>query len=171
MAGGGAKKRAEENQRTLKLIGIYILVCSAVFAAVRLWLKSATLGWGHYAGFAGTLAVHGICYLSIAAVARPLMKGGVVIDGGADLSKGAIQYYFDVLYVTGFVQLLASFTDWGWYVFLLVPIFGVYLLVTKIILPLMAANKKQQEEPMDEATRKRLERTQQRADRRRVKRI
>lgn len=170
MAGGGAKKRAEDNQRTLKLIGIYILVCSAVFAAVRLWLKSATLGWGHYAGFAGTLAVHGICYLSIAAVARPLLKGGVVIDGGADLSKGAIQYYFDVLYVTGFVQVLAAFTDWGWYLFLVVPAFGLYLLVTQVIQPLLKASKTE-DEPMDEATRKKMERTAQRAERRRVKRI
>jgi hypothetical protein len=170
MAGGGAKKRAEENKRTIQLIGIYILVCSAVYAVVRLWLKSSSLTWGHYAGFAATLTAHGICYLSIAAVGRPVVQNGSVIDGGGDLSKGVIQYYFDILYVTGFVQILSAFTDWGWYVFLLVPAFGLHLLVTKVILPLMAASKKE-EEPMDEATRKKLERTQQRAERRRVKRI
>jgi hypothetical protein len=116
------------------------------------------------------LTAHGICYLSIAAVGRPVVQNGSVIDGGGDLSKGVIQYYFDILYVTGFVQILSAFTDWGWYVFLLVPAFGLCLLVTKVILPLMAASKKE-EEPMDEATRKKLERTQQRAERRRVKRI
>jgi hypothetical protein len=170
MAGGGAKKRAEENKRTIQLVGIYILVCSAFYAVVRLWLKSSSLTWGHYAGFAATLTAHGICYLSIAAVGRPVIQNGAVVDGGGDLSKGVIQYYFDILYVTGFVQILSAFTDWGWYVFLLVPAFGLYLRVTKVILPLMAASKKE-EEPMDEATRKKLERTQQRAERRRVKRI
>lgn len=170
MAGGGAKRRADENKRTLQLIGVYILVCTAVYGVVRLWLKGSTAAWGHYAGLAATLAAHALCYLSIAAVGRPVVQNGVVIDGGGDLSKGVIQYYFDVLYVTGFVQVLSAFTDWGWYVFLLVPGFGGYLLVTKVILPLMAASK-QEEEPMDEATRKRLERTQQRAERRRVKRI
>lgn len=170
MAGGGAKKRAEENNRTIQLIGIYILVCTAVYVLVRLWLKSSTVAWGHYAGLAATLAVNAICYLSIVAVGKPTIENGVVKDGGGDLSKGVIQYYFDILYVTGFVQILSAFTDWGWYVFLLVPAFGLYLLVTKVILPVMAASK-QQDEPMDEATRKRFERTQQRADRRRVKRI
>lgn len=170
MAGGGAKKRAEENKRTIQLIGVYILVCTAVFGVVRLWLKSSTLTWGHYAGFAATVAVHAVCYLSIAAVGRPLVQNGAVVDGGGDLSKGIIQYYFDVLYITGFVQILAAFTDWGWYVFLLVPAFALYLLVTKVIQPMMAASSRE-DEPMDEATRKKLERTAQRAERRRVKRI
>lgn len=170
MAGGGAKKRAEDNKRTIQLIGVYILVCTSVFAVVRLWLKSSTLAWGHYAGFAATLAVHGISFLSIAAVGRPLIQNGVVVDGGGDLSKGVIQYYFDVLYVTGFVQVLAAFTDWGWYLFLVVPAFGLYLLVTQVIQPLLKASKTE-DEPMDEATRKKMERTAQRAERRRVKRI
>jgi len=170
MAGGGAKKRAEDNKRTIQLIGVYILVCTTVFAVVRLWLKSSTLTWGHYAGFAATLAVHGISFLSIAAVGRPLIQNGVVVDGGGDLSKGVIQYYFDVLYVTGFVQVLAAFTDWGWYLFLVVPAFGLYLLVTQVIQPLLKASKTE-DAPMDEATRKKMERTAQRADRRRVKRI
>jgi hypothetical protein len=170
MAGGGAKKRAEENKRTIQNVGIYVLVCSAVYAVVRLWLKSSTLSWGHYAGYAATLAAHGISYLSIVAVSRPTIQNGQVVDGGADLSKGVIQYYFDLLYVTGFVQLVAAFTDYGWYVFLLVPAFAAYLLWSKVFKPLMAA-KKVQEEPVDEATRKRMERTAQRAERRRVKRI
>lgn len=170
MAGGGAKKRAEENKRTLQLVGIYILVCTAVFGVVRLWLRRSSVVNAHYAGFATTLAANGIAYLSIAAVGRPTIQGGVVVDGGGDLSKGVIQYYFDLVYVTGFVQVLAAFTDWGWYVLLLVPAFAAYLLVTKVIQPLLAASKTE-EAPLDEATRKKLERTQLRAERRRVKRI
>jgi hypothetical protein len=171
MAGGGAKKRAEENVQTLQKLAVYILICSAFYAVVKLWLKSATVSTGHYAGFAVTLAVHGICYLSILAVGRAIYKPDGSLAYVGELDKGVIQYYFDLLYVTGFVQILSAFTDWGWYVFLLVPAFGVYALVTKVIMPMRAASKKQEEQQMDEATRKRLDRTAQRAERRRVKRI
>lgn len=170
MAGGGAKKRAEENKRTLQLIGVYIVVCSAVHAVVRLWLKQSSVAGWHYVAYAATLAAHAIAYLSMVAIARPVVQNSTVVDGGGDLSKGVIQYYFDLVYVTGFVQILAAFTDYGWYVFLLVPGFAAYLLVTKVIMPVIAAAKTE-DEPMDDATRKRLERTQQRADRRRVRRI
>jgi hypothetical protein len=170
MAGGGAKKRQEENAVTLQKLAAYIVVCSTIFAVVRLWLKSASVFTAHYGGFAATLAVHGICYLSILAVSRATYKPDGSLEYVGDLNKGVIQYYFDLLYVTGFVQVVSAFTDWGWYLFLLVPAFGVYALVTKVIMPMRAASKKQ-EEQMDEATRKRLDRTAQRAERRRVKRI
>jgi hypothetical protein len=168
MAGAGAKKRAEDNARTLQRLSIFIVVCAGVHAAVRLWLKASTATWSSWAGLAGTVLVQGFCYLSIAAVARPVYTNGVLVDGGADLSKGAISYYFDVLYVTGFVQVLASFTFYGWYLYLVVPIYGGYMLTTKVIMPMFA---KQKEVEVDPATLKKLEKAEKRSERRRVKRF
>lgn len=54
-----------------------------------------------------------------------------------------------------------------WYVSLVVPAFALYMLYKHVLLPYMSAPR----EPaaMDEATRKRLERQQQRAERRKMK--
>lgn len=172
MAGEGARKRIEGNARIVNRLGIYIVVCAAVYAIVRLGLKSKTADWSSWAGLAVTMAVQGFCYIGISVKARPIYENGVLADGGADLSKGSITYYFDMCYVTGFVQVLASFTRWGWYVYLLVPAFGLYFAATKA-LPLYQAYQqlRQQGAEVDPSTKKRLDRTQGRADRRRVKRI
>ena len=118
------------------------------------------------------MAVQGCCFLGISIKAKPIYENGVLAYGGADLSKGNVSYYFDVCYVTGFVQVLASFTRWGWYAYSVVPAFGIYLATTKA-LPLYQAYQqlKQQGGEPHPASKKRLDRTQGRADRRRVKRI
>jgi hypothetical protein len=170
MAGAGAKKRSEENARTVRNVGIYILVCAAVFALIRLYLKRSSVDWTTWAGFAATMLVQGICYISIAAVARPVYNNGVMVDGGADLAKGTISYYFDLLYVTGFVQVLASFTAYGWYVYAVVPAYAGFKLF-QFAKPLLFDKSSGAEVEVDEATRKKLERTQQRAERRRIKRF
>lgn len=168
MAGAGAKKRAEDNARTMRTIGIYILVCAAMHGIVRLYLKHSSADWTSWAAFAATMLVQGFCYVSIVAVGRPTYQNGMLIDGGGDLGKGMISYYFDVLYVTGFVQVLACFTSYAWYVLAVVPIYAGYMLTTKVIMPLLAKDK---EVEVDEATRKKLERTEKRAERRRVRRF
>jgi hypothetical protein len=171
MAGAGAKKRSEENARTVRNVGIYILICAAVFALIRLYLpKQASADWTTWAAFAGTMLVQGFCYISIVAVARPVYSNGVLVDGGADLAKGSISYYFDLLYVTGFVQVLASFTAYGWYAYAVVPAYAGFKLF-QFAKPLLFDKSSGGEVEMDEATRKKLERTQQRAERRRVKRF
>lgn len=170
MAGTGAKKRAEDNSRTVALLAGYILVCAGLHALVRLWLRGSSADWTSWAALAGTLAVQGLCWLSVAAVARPVYDNGVLVDGGADLSKGVISYYFDVVYVTGFAQLCAAASKWGWCVLLAAPAFGAYIVGSKAA-GLFAAAKPPKEAEMDEATRKRLERAEKRSERRRVKRI
>eukprot|EP00882_Tetradesmus_deserticola_P003489 GHRQ01003691.1.p2 GENE.GHRQ01003691.1~~GHRQ01003691.1.p2 ORF type:complete len:171 (+),score=54.98 GHRQ01003691.1:250-762(+) len=170
MAGAGAKKRSEENARTVRNVGIYILVCAAEFALIRLYFKQSSADWTTWAAFAGTMLVQGISYISIAAVAKPVYSNGVLVDGGADLAKGSISYFFDLLYVTGFAQVLASFTAYGWYVYAVVPAYAGFK-VFQIAKPLLFDKSKASEAEVDEATRKKLERTQMRAERRRVKRF
>ncbi|KAF8072624.1 hypothetical protein HT031_000284 [Scenedesmus sp. PABB004] len=170
MAGGGAKKRADDNARTVRLVGSYALACTLVHVLVRLWLRGGSADWVAWAAAAGSAAAQGVFFVSIAAVARPVWQNGVLVDGGGDLGKGMISYYFDLLYVTGFAQVLAAFTRWGWYVLAVVPATAAYLLATKVILP-MRARRNQPGVELDEATLKKLERAERRSERRRVKRF
>lgn len=73
------------------------------------------------AGLGLLLTVHAACWLllskSAMPVYAPLEKGGQLISGGEDLDQkgGVIEYTWDMLYVTLFVQLTTGFiSDWFW---------------------------------------------------------
>ena len=71
-------------------------------------------------GLALLLTVHAACWLLLSKSATPLYapleKGGALISGGEDLDqKGVIEYTWDMLYMTLFVQLTTGFvSDWFW---------------------------------------------------------
>lgn len=172
MAGAGAKKRAEQNKQRLQTLKLVVLAASVFYAVVRLWLFRSTVTWWHWAGVLLTVAVHAVCYTFISHAGTPVYdQAGELVDGGADLDKGMVSYYHDILYVTALVQVVAAFTSWGWYLYLSVPAYAAYLLYTKIIQPYMSTKRSTAEDVMDEATRKRLERAEKRSERRRNKRF
>ncbi len=123
-------------------------------------------------GFVFTTLVNVICYRGIAALAAPIYgEKGELLDGGNDLSMGGFcAYYHDFLYVTCAVQIGASFFDWFWYVYLVVPGYGLYKLGEKVVVPWIKTGFDSAPEPvMDEETKKKMERAQQRAQRRAMK--
>ncbi len=116
MAGAGAKKRAEENKRRLSTLRIIIVVASISFLAARLLIFRHSTTWAHWLGWAVTLAVHGLAYWTIAAVASPTYDSatGELLDGGGDLSKGGLQsYYHDLLYINALVQVRGTCAQAG----------------------------------------------------------
>ena len=172
MAGAGAKRRAEENTRRLKTLRLIVAVALATFIGVRLVLGRASAHWSHYAALAASALVYGVTYSSIRFVARPVYDRatGELVDAGADLSKGGVQsYHHDVLYVTAFVQLLASFWARAWYLWLVVPAYAGYQLFAKVIYPTFIAPPPALE--LDPETRRQLERAAARAARRRAPRV
>lgn len=171
MAGGGAKKRLEDNARTLRSLAIFIGACAALYGGVRLGLRRSSADWTSWAALGGSLTAQGICYLSIAAVARPYYENGILIDGGADLTKGVISYYFDALYVTATAQAIAAFSHRGWYLLALVPAYAAYALVTRVLLPAMRGGGDEKKVQLDEETLRRMDKAERRAERRRVKRF
>jgi hypothetical protein len=174
MAGGGAKKRAEENRAKVTALGVFIVACGALHGVVRLWLRGSSTTSSSYLAFGATLAIQAVGFLGIAAVARPQHgAGGALVHGGGDLSKGLISYYFDIVYVTGFVQALAAFFSWGWYAYLVVPAYGCYMLGLHVVKPWLASGWVEDApgDGVDAATRKKWEKQEQRQDRRRVRRI
>jgi hypothetical protein len=96
--GEGAKRRLEQNQARLAALRAAILVSTAVYAAVRLYLRAASRSGWHWLGLAVTLLASGASYLMIAAAAQPTYSAaGALLDGGSDLNKGVVSSYHDIL--------------------------------------------------------------------------
>jgi hypothetical protein len=77
----------------------------------------------HWIGLGFCCLCYFIGYSGISALTRCTYdEKGELIDGGADLSIGGLsEYYFDIIYISWFVQLATAFvSDWGWAVYLVV---------------------------------------------------
>lgn len=171
MAGEGAKKRLEQNQRRLFALRVAMLLTTALYVSVRLFVRAGTRGAWHWVGLVATLLMHGLSYLAIAAAAQPTYSStGALIDGGGDLDRGTASSYHDVLYITCAVQALAAFTDKGWWLYASVPAYGLYKL-WGFVYPNFIKKKPEGEGELDEKTRAKLERTERRSERRRMKRF
>ena len=126
----------------------------AIYIAYRVYYLWDTFSSYHMAG-AGILAtVYAICYFMLAQAASPkyapLNKGGALISGGTDLDQsGVLEYTWDMLYVTMFVQLGTGFiSDWFWLIYLIPPIIGFYFLWTKVIYPWISKPDAERDEIM-----------------------
>jgi hypothetical protein len=169
MANQGSKKRLEENAKRLKLLQYIIFISVALYSVVNLYLNKSSATWWTWTGFILCLVVYGITYSGIAAFAKPVFdERGELIDGGADLNmKGMCSYYHDFLYVTGAVLVLTCISAWFWILFLIPPGFALYKLCANFIVPWFMSSDK--DPVIDEATRKKMERAEKRAERRRNK--
>ncbi len=115
MAGQGAKKRAEENRQRLRFLQTAMLVALFTFVAVRLVLFKSSTHIGHWLGLTATVLLEGLAYGAIAVAAQPVYDAsGAMIDGGADLNRGTVSNYHDIVYLCVLVQLVSAFTNWGW---------------------------------------------------------
>lgn len=171
MAGQGAKKRVEENRSKLSKLRTACLLGTAVhFAATFLLTRGEASTWA-VLGFILAAAVDWGCYKGLSSLAHPILDDkGDMLDGGADLSMrgGFAEYYQDLIYISVFVQIGASLLSrWFWLAFLSVPAYGGYLLWVNILQPYVFAPRGDM--PVDEAARKKAERAEKRAEKRRVK--
>ena len=105
---------------------------------VYLW--DSFSGWHIFGALLLTLA-YAVCYFMLSRAAAPkyapLEKGGALVSGGTDLSQaGVIEYTWDMLYVTIFVQQTTAFvSDWFWLIYTIPPCIGFYYLWTMVIYP------------------------------------
>ena len=109
-----------------------------VFRVYFLW--SSFSGW-HIAGLAYTWTVYVVCMGLFFASAKPkydekqtdkLVYGGTALDE----SGGVLEYTWDMLYETIFLQLATGFvSDWWWLVHLIPPNVAFYFLWIKVIYP------------------------------------
>eukprot|EP00276_Gloeochaete_wittrockiana_P004325 CAMPEP_0184643920 /NCGR_PEP_ID=MMETSP0308-20130426/730_1 /TAXON_ID=38269 /ORGANISM="Gloeochaete witrockiana, Strain SAG 46.84" /LENGTH=106 /DNA_ID=CAMNT_0027072177 /DNA_START=254 /DNA_END=574 /DNA_ORIENTATION=+ len=93
---------------------------------------------------------------------------GQLSAGGTDLSgKGLCEYYFDLIYITMFVQAGAAFSDYFWFVYFIIPAFAAYKLYDTILKPWFFSIPEDDED--DPKKRKKKERQEKRASQPRYK--
>eukprot|EP00128_Syssomonas_multiformis_P011979 Colp12_sorted_trinity150504_noHs@10112 len=158
MANKGNKKTLETNKRILSQHLNAILGVNVFYVLVRIAWFYDSFGFWQWVLFAlSTLAYWG-CYGLLASAARPTFsESGELLDGGHDLSVGGLtEYYKDILYVTMFTQVCSTYSDNFWFLWLVVPAFAGFKLWTGVIAPWIFAPAPE-EGPMDEKTRKKLE--------------
>lgn len=115
---------------------------------------------------AARIHVH-IFFIPFPTPAAPLYgPDGELIYAGADRRTGGVlEYYFDVVYVAAFVQLLGAFTDWAWLALLAIPAYALWLLWCTVLSPWWNAPKPGEGPPESAADRKRREKRERQANR------
>uniref|UniRef100_A0A7S0YGZ0 Transmembrane protein 208 n=1 Tax=Polytomella parva TaxID=51329 RepID=A0A7S0YGZ0_9CHLO len=171
MAGAGAKKRVEENRKHLYRLRIAMLVGVSFQVLVRILLRGGYHSKKHVFGFLFTSFIDYLMYSWISGFAEPVFDtSGELVDGGGDLSgKGMVSYYLDIFYVNTFVQVGSSLILKIWYIYLCVPAYASYQLYFKIIKPYLLTKNEPNDAPLDTTARKKLEKAEKRAERRRYK--
>jgi len=142
MANDAAKKLVITNAALKRKYRLIILGINALYILFRVWyLWESFSGW-HMCGLALTSTVYAVCYLIIHMSAtpkyKPLHEGGALISGGEDMDMkgGVIEYTWDMLYTTMFIQLATGFLhDFFWLLFTIPPSIGLYYLWIKVIYP------------------------------------
>ncbi|GMH39060.1 hypothetical protein BSKO_06958 [Bryopsis sp. KO-2023] len=140
MANQGAKRRVEINKQRLKTLRIVIFAANAWYILVRLILRSSSVWWLNLTALAVTSFIYLVCFNWILKAAQPTYKGEELVDGGSDLSMGGVlEYNHDFIYLSVLAQFIGGFSDWGWLVFLSVPLFGCYKCCLGVIIPYASA--------------------------------
>lgn len=177
MAGAGAKKRLETNTRRLRLMRFVALTAFAAFSLsllIRTFvIKSSTSMTASFLWLAVSSAVSYFAYSSLSSYAAPSYDSkGELIDGGGDLDKqgGTASHLTDLLYTTIFAQFGAAISLKFFYAYSLIPAYGLYLLTVNFIIPYLKGDRSQPtEHEMDPMTKKKLERTEKRQQKRATK--
>ncbi|KAK9818415.1 hypothetical protein WJX72_012347 [[Myrmecia] bisecta] len=172
MANAGAKKRVEENRKRLLLLKRLILSANGIYAVMRLMLFSSSRSWTHILALFMTSLIYAVCFQGVSSAAEPVYdEHGELMDGGADLNMGGIiSTYQDLIYVSAFVQVASCLSDKFWWLFLVVPTYGGYLLWTNILQPWIFTPR-QEELGETPAARKQREKLEKKQARKKVKYI
>jgi len=147
MANQAAKKLVQQNTRIMRNVFALVLVSHAALVVLGVAVPRLRSVPGAFASGAPSIAAHtansgamlGAVWL-LWTISRPTRNAeGELVDGGADLSMaGALhQYYFDIVYVTAFVQVaVVAVSSWFWLVHLLTVGFATVKLWTGVLQPL-----------------------------------
>jgi hypothetical protein len=66
---------------------------------------------------------------------------GIVSSTQSNISG---ELYFDLFIITCLTQILVSFTDWAWYILLIIPAYGIYQAIIYFISSKSTKNKIQE---------------------------
>ena len=176
MAGAGAKKRLEVNSKRLQIVRLVALSAFASFLLsiiIKVFVLRSSSALASFIWLVVSLSIGLFAYSSIASYAAPSYDAnGELIDGGGDLDRkgGMNSHMTDLLYISIFAQFGAVFSLRSFYAYALIPAYGIYLATVNFILPWLRGDRGQPtEREMDPLTRKKMERTEKRQQKRATK--
>lgn len=133
----GKKQIVEENKDTLRFYRNLSCGASASYVLyVFVWLRLLSIGYTVI--FILCLGLYASCYYFMARVSHPKYSDtGSLIDGGIDLNMegGFAENIKDLMIITAGCQLLSLFSDYFWFLWLLVPIRVGWLFWSYFIMP------------------------------------
>ncbi|KAI9294381.1 DUF788-domain-containing protein [Neoconidiobolus thromboides FSU 785] len=137
MANLQKKKIIQKNEQLLTQLQKIFLGVNAYFIIIRLLFQYSSLTFYNLLAYIFTVGLSWLIYFQLIKLAKPTLNGAQIVNPGEDLSsKGLISYMFDILYITWFIQVTTTISNYFWYVYLLIPGYGAYLLIFNIVLPI-----------------------------------
>jgi hypothetical protein len=122
----------QENKQTISFLLKAYLIINTLFVAIRVaWMWpsfTATDGWMY--GLCASLSALIIQQMNSMSRATYDTYGSLKSEGMDLNSPGLIQYLFDLVYLCWLSQLMAVFTRYGWFVLVIVPVYGGYKVYT-----------------------------------------
>eukprot|EP00298_Acanthocystis_sp_HF-20_P019706 c2374_g1_i1.p1 GENE.c2374_g1_i1~~c2374_g1_i1.p1 ORF type:complete len:185 (-),score=39.51 c2374_g1_i1:39-560(-) len=137
MANASEKKRLQENEKILQTLKQLIAGFGLYYIIVRIILQYSSFGIWSFLGFLLITAVNVFVFVSMTSAAKPSYdpSTGELENGGQDLHKGLYEYYWDLLYITWFIQVTTTYSNYFWLFFLLIPGYGLWRLWWDLVKP------------------------------------
>jgi len=165
MANQAAKKQKQKNDKTIRNTQIGYAISFGLYILLRIIYQWDSFSIWFMMGFSLIGFTSWFCYTSILAMAKcSFDSNGELTYGGSDLAmSGLCEYYFDITYINWFVLIGTLYSNWFWFAWLLIPSFAFYKLWDLVLKPFIFAPP-QTNIVEDEATRKKREKAERKAN-------
>ncbi|XP_053994359.1 transmembrane protein 208 [Hylaeus volcanicus] len=151
----GAKQIVEENRTTLSFyrnmiigaLGIYFIIMMLFFE-----FTTSSITLSIFSGIVYIASYQFMTYITKATYS----ESGQLLDSGIDLNMegGIAEHVKDIIILTSGVQILSLISNYFWFLWLLVPLTGGWLLWKKILAPWFFASAPEQPEISEKKQRK-----------------
>ncbi|ORX84381.1 hypothetical protein BCR32DRAFT_242621 [Anaeromyces robustus] len=139
MAKHSDKKISAYNKEVLKKQYIQTVIGIVFFLVVRCLFRRSSLKPKHIYGFLAVQILSAFCVflmrkMCIVKGANPSVKysGVNFLD-----STHVVSYLFDIIFICRFVTYTTSFSEFYYWFLLVIPLYAIYKLISKIIYPML----------------------------------
>ncbi|KAF8803848.1 DUF788-domain-containing protein [Phlegmacium glaucopus] len=143
MANASAKRIANQNESTVKILKLGMVLPTIISLIFRFLFRSSSLPPSN-----GSLALYVATFLPALFLYKYLVKigtarrdptTGTLISYGEDLSQqGVTEWCFDILYVTWACQIgSGAFGEWFWWLYMIIPLYAIFKLWITVISPMI----------------------------------
>lgn len=172
MANASAKRIAQKNEATVKILRLGLVLPTFISFILRLLLRRSSLPPSR-----GSLVLYVATYLPSFFLSNYLIKigttkreatTGALISYGEDLGQaGVTEWCFDIVYITWACEVgSGAFGEWFWWLYMVIPVYAVFKLWTSMLYPLFFQKSAPSEtDAHTQPTSKRQEKLKKRSER------